>query len=125
MVSSKGWDVKKTSRRKRRRLRSNQPQAIIAIDEIVAWMSTVSTPVLQASIKPYTGLSYKPLQLMTENTQTGLLTFMNAAIDEFAAENPIRVIAIRITQTMIFSDRVNLVTQNQTYLRLTKNGLHL
>jgi hypothetical protein len=41
-------------------------------------------------------------RLIAENTQTGLLTFMNAAIDEFAAENPIRVNAIRITQTMIF-----------------------
>ena len=41
-------------------------------------------------------------RLIAENTQAGLLTFMNAAIDEFAAENPIRVNAIHITQTMIF-----------------------
>lgn len=36
------------------------------------------------------------------NGQTGLVNFMNAAIDDFASENPVRVKSIRITQTMIF-----------------------
>jgi hypothetical protein len=36
------------------------------------------------------------------NSQTGLIKFMNASIDDFASENPVRVKAIRITQTMIF-----------------------
>ncbi|WP_305910326.1 hypothetical protein Q9L42_000250 (plasmid) [Methylomarinum sp. Ch1-1] len=37
-----------------------------------------------------------------EVTQTGLVKFMNDAIDDFASESPSRVPAIKITQTMIF-----------------------
>lgn len=37
-----------------------------------------------------------------ETAQTGLVNFMNAAIDDFASENTSRVPAIQITQTMIF-----------------------
>ncbi len=36
------------------------------------------------------------------NSQTGLIKFMNDSIDDFASENPVRVKAVRITQTMIF-----------------------
>jgi len=40
---------------------------------------------------------------MIENgTQTGLVSFMNESIDEFASESPYRVPAIETTQTMIF-----------------------
>jgi hypothetical protein len=31
----------------------------------------------------------------------GLVNFMNAAVDDFASENPVRVSAIKTTQTMI------------------------
>jgi hypothetical protein len=41
-------------------------------------------------------------RVINGNSQTGLIKFMNAAIDDFASENPVRVKAIRITQTMIF-----------------------
>jgi hypothetical protein len=36
-----------------------------------------------------------------ETVQRGLVNFMNAAIDDFASEDIIRVPAIKITQTMI------------------------
>ncbi|HEY8034475.1 MAG TPA: hypothetical protein VIF37_02675 [Methylobacter sp.] len=36
-----------------------------------------------------------------ETVQMGLVNFMNATIDDFASENPSRVPAIKITQTMI------------------------
>ena len=36
------------------------------------------------------------------NSQSGLIHFMNTCIDDFASENPVRVKAIRVTQTMIF-----------------------
>ena len=36
------------------------------------------------------------------NSQTGLIKFLNDSIDDFASENPVRVKAIRVTQTMIF-----------------------
>jgi hypothetical protein len=39
---------------------------------------------------------------LDETGQMGLVNFMNAAIDEFASENPVRVPAIKTTQTMIF-----------------------
>jgi hypothetical protein len=39
---------------------------------------------------------------LDETGQKGLVNFMNAAIDEFASENPVRVPAIKTTQTMIF-----------------------
>lgn len=42
-------------------------------------------------------------RIMDSNTQTGLVNFMNAAIDEYASENPVRVKASRITQTLIFT----------------------
>lgn len=41
-------------------------------------------------------------RVIESNSQTGLVNFMNSWIDEFASENPVRVNAIRITQTMIF-----------------------
>ena len=41
-------------------------------------------------------------RLIESNPQTGLVDFMNTAIDEYAAENPVRVKATRITQTFIF-----------------------
>ena len=37
-----------------------------------------------------------------DNPQRGLVNFMNTAIDAFASENPIRVSAIKTTQTMLF-----------------------
>lgn len=39
---------------------------------------------------------------LDETGQMGLVNFMNAAIDDFASENPVRVPAIKATQTMIF-----------------------
>jgi hypothetical protein len=39
---------------------------------------------------------------LDETGQAGLVNFMNAAIDDFASENPVRVSAIKTTQTMIF-----------------------
>jgi hypothetical protein len=39
---------------------------------------------------------------LDETGQMGLVNFMNAAIDDFASENPVRVPAIMTTQTMIF-----------------------
>jgi hypothetical protein len=39
---------------------------------------------------------------LDETGQKGLVNFMNAAIDDFASENPVRVPAIKATQTMIF-----------------------
>jgi hypothetical protein len=39
---------------------------------------------------------------LDETGQRGLVDFMNAAIDDFASENPVRVPAIKTTQTMIF-----------------------
>jgi hypothetical protein len=39
---------------------------------------------------------------LDETGQTRLVNFMNAAIDDFASENPVRVSAIKTTQTMIF-----------------------
>jgi hypothetical protein len=39
---------------------------------------------------------------LDETGQMGLVNFMNAAIDDFASENPVRVPAIKTTQTMIF-----------------------
>jgi hypothetical protein len=39
---------------------------------------------------------------LDETEQRGLVNFMNAAIDDFASENPSRVPAIKITQAMIF-----------------------
>jgi hypothetical protein len=39
---------------------------------------------------------------LNEAGQTGLVNFMNAAIDDFASESPSRVPAIKTTQTMIF-----------------------
>ncbi|MBL1265816.1 hypothetical protein [Candidatus Methylomicrobium oryzae] len=39
---------------------------------------------------------------LDETGQAGLVSFMNAAIDDFASENPVRVPAIKTTQTMIF-----------------------
>jgi hypothetical protein len=41
-------------------------------------------------------------RVIESNSQAGLIKFMNDSIDEFASENPVRVKAIRITQTMIF-----------------------
>lgn len=41
-------------------------------------------------------------RVMQSNSQTGLVDFMNAAIDDYASENPARVNAIKNTQTMIF-----------------------
>ena len=41
-------------------------------------------------------------RVIESNSQTGLVNFMNSWTDEFAAENPVRVKAIRVTQTMIF-----------------------
>ncbi|MGJ0484393.1 MAG: hypothetical protein ACR65R_07650 [Methylomicrobium sp.] len=38
---------------------------------------------------------------LDETGQKGLVNFMNAAIDDFASENPVRVPAIKATQTMI------------------------
>lgn len=37
-----------------------------------------------------------------ENPQPGLIKLMNAAIDDFASESPVRVKTTRITQTMIY-----------------------
>lgn len=42
-------------------------------------------------------------RLIDSNSQPGLVNFMNMAIDDFAAENPARVKASRITQTLIFT----------------------
>lgn len=42
-------------------------------------------------------------RLIDSNSQTGLVNFMNMAIDDFAAENPARTKASRITQTLIFT----------------------
>ncbi|MEC4749018.1 hypothetical protein [Methylomicrobium sp. Wu6] len=39
---------------------------------------------------------------LDETGQMGLVNFMNVAIDDFASENPVRVPAIKTTQTMIF-----------------------
>jgi hypothetical protein len=39
---------------------------------------------------------------LDETGQKGLVNFMNAAIDDFASENPVRVPLIKTTQTMIF-----------------------
>ncbi len=39
---------------------------------------------------------------LKETAQMGLVSFMNSAIDDYASENPVRVSATRITQTMIF-----------------------
>jgi len=39
---------------------------------------------------------------LDETGQKGLVDFMNAAIDDFASENPVLVPAIKTTQTMIF-----------------------
>jgi hypothetical protein len=39
---------------------------------------------------------------LDETEQMGLVNFMNAAIDDFASENTVRVSAIKTTQTMIF-----------------------
>jgi hypothetical protein len=39
---------------------------------------------------------------LDETGQAGLVNFMNTAINEFASENPVRVSAIKTTQTMIF-----------------------
>lgn len=39
---------------------------------------------------------------LDETEQRGLVSFMNAAIDDFASESPSRVPAIKATQTMIF-----------------------
>jgi hypothetical protein len=39
---------------------------------------------------------------LDETGQLGLVNFMNAAIDDFASENPSQVPAIKTTQTMIF-----------------------
>jgi len=41
-------------------------------------------------------------RMIEDGTQTGLVRFMNESIDEFAAEKPSRVPAIKTTQTMIF-----------------------
>ncbi len=41
-------------------------------------------------------------RVIEDSPQMGLIKFMNAAIDEFASENPSRVSAIKTTQTMIF-----------------------
>lgn len=41
-------------------------------------------------------------RMIGETSQTGLVKFMNAAIDDFASESPTRVPAINVTQTMIF-----------------------
>lgn len=41
-------------------------------------------------------------RVINSNSQTGLVNFMNASIDEFAAENSQRVKATRISQTLIF-----------------------
>ncbi|MDD5319510.1 MAG: hypothetical protein PHD43_02625 [Methylococcales bacterium] len=41
-------------------------------------------------------------RVIKDNSQMRLVNFMNAAIDDFASENPIRVPAIKTTQTMIF-----------------------
>ena len=41
-------------------------------------------------------------RVIEDAPQMRLVEFMNAAIDDFASENPIRVPAIRTTQTMIF-----------------------
>lgn len=41
-------------------------------------------------------------RVIKDNPQIRLANFMNAAIDDFASENPSRVSAIKITQTMIF-----------------------
>lgn len=41
-------------------------------------------------------------RMIGETSQTGLVKFMNAAIDDFAAESDTRVPAINVTQTMIF-----------------------
>lgn len=41
-------------------------------------------------------------RVIKDNPQMGLVNFMNAAIDDFASENPTRVSAIKTTQTMIF-----------------------
>lgn len=42
-------------------------------------------------------------RLFDRDSQTGLVNFMNAAIDEYASENPIRLKAARVTQTLIFT----------------------
>jgi hypothetical protein len=39
---------------------------------------------------------------LDETGQKGLVNFMTTAIDDFASENPVRVPAIRTSQTMIF-----------------------
>ena len=41
-------------------------------------------------------------RVINGNSQTGLIKFLNACIDDFASENSVRVGAVRITQTMIF-----------------------
>lgn len=41
-------------------------------------------------------------RIIESNPQTGLVDFMNSAIDAYAAENPVRVNATRITQTFTF-----------------------
>lgn len=41
-------------------------------------------------------------RMIEDGTQTGLVSFMNESIDEFASESPSRVDAIETTQTMIF-----------------------
>lgn len=42
-------------------------------------------------------------RLFDSNSQTGLVNFMHTAIDEYASENPVRIKATRITQTLIFT----------------------
>jgi hypothetical protein len=42
-------------------------------------------------------------RVIKDNPQMGLVNFMNAAIDDFASENPARVFAIKTTQTRSLS----------------------
>ncbi|AEG02911.1 hypothetical protein [Methylomonas methanica] len=42
-------------------------------------------------------------RVFDSNLQTGLVNFMHTAIDEYASENPVRVKAARVTQTLIFT----------------------
>jgi hypothetical protein len=68
---------------------------------------------------------------LDETQQTGLVNFMNAAIDEFASENPVRVPAFKMTQTMIavvirlFNNLYSHVATKKTggwsLIKLTKN----
>lgn len=75
-----------------------EKQALLLDTELQAMMSGRS---MEPKIKnKLEGRFYD--RMIDETAQTGLVKFMNAAIDDFASESPARVAASKITQTMIF-----------------------